>query len=80
MKGHLAGKSYAFVYLLVRNLLLIIYILCNPNVFLEVCNFPYYRHISGSYGQRVLEKFPVNSALCHVYKECFIVNVYCRYM
>jgi len=47
----------------------------NPNVSLTVCNLPYYRHPSVCCGQQVLGKFPVNSALCHVYSGCFVVNI-----
>jgi len=51
------------------------YILCNPNISLAVCNLPYCRHPSVCYGKQVLGKFPVNSALCHVYRGCFVVNM-----
>jgi hypothetical protein len=32
------------------------------------------------YGQQVLERFPVNSALCYVQSGCCVVNIYCSYM
>ena len=64
----------------VHKLTVIFYVSWETNIFLAVCNLPYYRHPSVCYGQQVLEKFPVNSALCHVYSRCFIVNIYCGYM
>ena len=57
----------------------ILYFMKNK-IFLAVCNLPYYRHPSRCYGQRVLENFPVNRALCYVHSGCFIVSIYCRYV
>ena len=57
----------------------ILYFMKNK-IFLAVCNLPYYRQPSRCYGQRVLEKIPVNRALCYVHSGCFIVSIYCRYV
>jgi len=48
--------------------------------FLQLSNLPCYRQPSRYYGQRVMETFPVNSALCHVHSGYCIVNIYWRYM
>ena len=40
--------------------------------FPQLSNRPYYRHPSVCCGQQVLEKFPVNSALCHVQSGCLL--------
>jgi len=52
----------------------------NPQCFPSSLQFAILSAPSGREGQRVLEKFPVNSALCHVHSGCIIVNIYCRYI
>jgi hypothetical protein len=73
-----AEQNYAAVFLLRSRTCLQYFVFYEKSkIFLEVCKWPHYGHPSGWYGQRVLEKFPVNSALYHAHSRCFIASIYC---